>query len=711
MTLIKWSWTPLAKKVAVSSVIIGAALAMNAPAAIALGEEQYHQYVINQPAYKAKYGHWSILNLPPDVRVNAVHATLLRNGKLLIIAGSGNDVAQFKAGTFKTLLWDPVTDTTKLIPTPADMFCAGHSQLIDGKVLVAGGTLRYEVLKEDVKTAGGTMMVRNEDPNRSRTIQKGTVFVAPDGREYAANDNLTLPPATKVKKYYTKAEMAARDNPAAVALAKKQGRTLDNWHTVVAAAQQAVFVLASTKGPSQVISGVTRFQIKGLAGNDGRTLYGMADSISLNEQQYQGIKSAYEFNPDTERYEPVAPMQYARWYPTLSPLPDGRVLTVSGLDGTGAVVPGNNEIYDPKTKSWSAGPTRYFATYPALFLTDRGEIFYSGANAGYGDTTKGRSAGFWDLRTNGWRAVPGLSDANMTEHMATVLLPPAQKQRVMVFGGGTPGESAGATARTAVVNLTDPNPHFVPGPSLPDGRTRYLNAVTLPDDTVLTTGGSHEYRGEHKSDILGANFYHPDTNTFTPAADPTVGRDYHSEALLLPDGRVVTMGSNPLYDDKADTIGGTFERRIEIYTPPYLYHGKRPAVSGGPDKVVLGKTESFTTSTPGDIAQVRLIRPSSVTHVTDVQQRSIQVPFTVNGNDLQLSIPSNPDLVIPGWYMLFVVDKQGTPSIARWVQVLAANGALNQAALAPADGPADNPAITHPVGPVERENLPNKKRK
>jgi hypothetical protein len=701
----------LTKKVLVSSVIIGAALAMNAPAVIALGKEQYHDYTINQQSYKAKYGHWSVLNLPPDVRVNAVHATLLRDGKLLIIAGSGNDPAQFKAGTFKTLLWDPVTDQTKLIHTPADMFCGGHSQLQDGKVLVAGGTLRYEVLKEDVKTAGGTMMVRNEDPNRSRTIPKGTVFLSPDGRQYVSNDALTLPPASKVKRNYTKAQMAARRTPAALALAQRQGRTIDSWYTAIVPSQQAVFVLARAKGPSQVISGTTRFQIQGLTGNDGRTMYGMADSISLNEQQYEGIKNAYEFNPDTERYEPVAPMQYARWYPTLSPLPDGRVLTVSGLDGTGAVVPGNNEIYNPKTKNWSAGPTRYFATYPALFLTDKGEIFYSGANAGYGDTTKGRSPGFWNLYKNTWRAVPGLQNANMTEHMATVMLPPAQNQRMMVFGGGTPGESAGSTARTATIDLSSPNPHFVPGPDLPAGRTRYLNAVTLPDDTVLTTGGSHQYRGEHKSDILKANIYHPDTNTFTPAADPTVGRDYHTEALLLPDGRVVTMGSNPLYNDKADTVGGTFEQRIEIYSPPYLYHGKRPAISRGPAKVTLGKTEHFTTSTPGDVAQIRLIRPSSVTHVTDVQQRSIAVPFTANGNDLSLSIPNNPDLLIPGWYMLFAVDKHGTPSISRWVQVLAPNGALNLSAFAPAEGPTDSPAIQKPAGPVEHETLPHGKKK
>ena len=75
---------------------------------------------------------------------------------------------------------------------------------------------------------------------------------------------------------------------------------------------------------------------------------------------------------------------------------------------------------------------------------------------------------------------------------------------------------------------------------------RYLSAVVLPDDTVLTTGGAWDYRGRGDSDVLAANFYHPDSNTFTPAAAPEVGRGYHSEALLLPDGRVVTLGSDPL---------------------------------------------------------------------------------------------------------------------------------------------------------------------
>ncbi|WP_082015157.1 galactose oxidase-like domain-containing protein [Streptacidiphilus jiangxiensis] len=625
---------------------------MNAPAAVSFAQQQYHAYEIAQPAYKAKYGSWSTLVLPQQFRVNAIHASLLRTGKVLIIAGSGNDSDNFKAGTFKTLLWDPVRNSYKLIPTPADMFCGGHSQLPDGKLLVAGGTLRYEVLGAAVTTAGGTMQVFNEDPNKARTVPKGTVFTAPDGRRYLSDDTLVLGPAQKVR-------VTDRKAPG-------------GFRTVVRHTQQAVFVLAAKAGQGQNVKAQTRFQISGLVGNDANTLYGMTGNINMGDQNFEGIKASYEFDPVSEQYELVDPMQYARWYPTLAPLADGKVVAVSGLDDTGSILNGQNEIFDPATKKWTPGPNRYFATYPALFLTANDKLFYSGSNAGYGDPKKGRTPGLWDLRTNTFQVVPGLTRPDLTETSSSVLLPPAQSQKVMFLGGGAPGESAVSTDRTAIADLATADPHFVPGPNLPGGDTRYLNSVVLPDDTVLTTGGSSDYRGKRGSDILKADVYHPDTNTFTPAADPTVGRDYHSEALLLPDGRVVTLGSNPLFGNKQDVGPQFFEQRIEIYTPAYLYQqGARPSVTGGPQDLRLGETARFSTSAAGDIASARLMRPSSVTHATDVQQRSIALPLTraADGSGVSVTIPQSSGLVPPGWYMLFVVNKAGVPSVARWVQV------------------------------------------
>ncbi len=160
-------------------------------------QHRLHEQLINSGKYKTSHGFWQVVKIPGGERVNAIHAALLPSGRILLIAGSGNERKQFDAGTFKTLVFDPVTGATRLIPTPTDMFCAGHAFLPDGKLLVAGGTLRYEVLQPDVTRAGGTMTVKNESPDAARFFPKGTVFTAGSGLEYTAGDDFTVPAAVK----------------------------------------------------------------------------------------------------------------------------------------------------------------------------------------------------------------------------------------------------------------------------------------------------------------------------------------------------------------------------------------------------------------------------------------------------------------------------------------------------------------------------------
>ncbi|MGP4001448.1 galactose oxidase-like domain-containing protein [Streptomyces sp. 8N706] len=620
---------------------------LNAPAAISYAERTYHAYTIERPGYKARFGHWDLLDVPEKYRVSAIHAALLHTGKVLLIAGSGNDEKGFDAGTFKTLLWDPAKNTFKLIPTPEDVFCAGHAQLPGGRLLVAGGTARYEVLEGRVERAAGPMLVKNEDPDMARGFRRGTVFRSPDGKAYRATRAFTVPAAKK-----------------------HQGR---KGKVTVTAGEVRVFVEAAEKGRGQIRKDPAQYRIEGLAGVDRRNLYGLAQAMTLNKQDYHGINAAYEFDPRSERYVPVDPMAEARWYPTLVTLEDGRVLAVSGLDDVGQIIAGKNEIFDPRTKKWSKGPERYFPTYPALFLTKGGKLFYSGSNAGYGPADEGRAPGVWNLRRNTFQRVPGLKDADQTETSASVLLPPAQDQKVMVLGGGGVGESRRSTPRTAVVDLKK-SPRFTDGPDLPQG-TRYLSSVILPDDTVFTTGGSVDYRGKSDSDIHRAQFYSPESNAFRPAAAPVVGRNYHSSALLLPDGRVATFGSDSLYADPDNTQTGTFEQRVEIYTPPYLYRKNRPALGKGPTELRRGSTADYTVRSAGRVAAVsgiataRLMRPSAVTHTTDVEQRSVELGVEQHGRSLRLSVPKDPALVPRGWYMLFVTDTRGTPSRARWVHI------------------------------------------
>ncbi|MER5709439.1 kelch motif-containing protein [Streptomyces sp. NPDC002122] len=643
------------KKTLLGSGAVVVLAALNAPAAVSFAEEKYHAYKIAQPGYQREFGSWAEVDVPAEFRINAIHAALLHTGKVLLIAGSGNDQKNFDAGTFETILWDPVKNTFKKIPTPVDFFCSGHTQLPDGRLLVAGGTARYEVLGEGVEKAGGGMRVKNESPDKAVTLKKGTVFRSPSGIEYVSKFDVTVPKAKREFEisYFKSGQMKP-------------------WETKVTAAESRVFVEARKAGPQALTTEAAQYEVVGLKGEEADNVYGLAQKLTTEKQDFQGIKGAYEFDPKAEKYIPVAPMRDARWYPTLVTLEDGKVLAVSGLNDVGDVVPGDNEIYDPATKKWSRGPFRYFPTYPALFLTKGGKLLYTGSNAGYGPAEKGREPGLWDLEKNSFTKLGGLTAPDQLETSASLMLPPVQAQKVMVLGGGGVGESPKSTARTAIVDLSKGSPVFTDGPALPQG-TRYLSSVLLPDDTVFTSGGSEEYRGRSGSDILKAQFYDPRTNAFTEAAEPTVGRNYHSEALLLPDGRVATFGSDPLFDDKDNTKLGTFEQRVEVFTPPYLHRAgtDRPALGEGPRELDQNGRATFRTADAGRIVKARLMRPSAVTHTTDVEQRSVELGLTKgqDGRTVTVAVPQDRTLVPPGWYMLFVADANGIPSEAKWIQV------------------------------------------
>lgn len=350
---------------------------------------------------------------------------------------------------------------------------------------------------------------------------------------------------------------------------------------------------------------------------------------------------------------------------------------MSGLDQFGVVSPGDNEMYEPSVRGWNDRPQlfRYFPTYPSLLRAADQRLLYSGSNSGYGSATEGRQPALWNLTNNTFAPVPGLRDADQTETSTSVLLAPAQAQKVLIAGGGGVGHSDRSTARVDVVNVTAPLPSYTPAPDW-QGPARYVSSVLLPDDTALLTGGSSGYRAKHLSYRKDASLYNPATGVMAEAAPPHIGRTYHSEALLLPDGRVLTMGGDPNFADKADKADktpGTFEQQFEIYTPPSLERGlARPAVADAPAAVQRGTTFHVHATAPdgSTITKARLLRPSAVTHQTDGEQRSVALDITLQEHVLDLSLDPRESITPSGWYMLFLMDDRGTPSIGRWIQVL-----------------------------------------
>lgn len=607
---------------------------------------------VNDGAYEATHGRWDIVPIPDANKINAIHQALLPTGKVLLVAGSGNDLDNFKAGTFKSLIYDPATGQSKLIPTPVDLFCSGHAFLPDGKLLVAGGTQNYEVLKQNQTNAGGVLQVSNNS-HKDILLPKGTVFKGDKTTELYKTDAPVLVPAA----YKNKSDLYQASVRNVYIASEKAGKSYSygkQSYSVVDAGKLSVSKL-------------------------NRHLDSVANAVNMDKKEYEGISASYEFNPWTEKYEPVSPMNYARWYPTLTAMTNGMVMAISGLDGAGQILNGQTEIFDPTTKKWIERKDlqRFFPTYPSVFSTAKPNILFSaGPSTGYGPATKGRTPGFWDISDNTFHPVKGLRDPQDLETGNATWLGPVNDQRMVVIGGGGVGESNKATGRIDVIKLDSADPAFTPLANLPQV-TRYPNSVTLPTGNLFITNGSTGYRGEHESDILKSYQLDYQSGKLTRMADPEVGRDYHGTALLMGNGQILTAGGDPLYGNATDTKPGTFEQRIEIYTPPYLFNkdGSRatqPALTsnGHPGTIADGQTITLTLKDSSSIAHVRLLHPAAVTHMTDTNQRLVELPMKQSGNKITITLPTNPALTPPGYYMLFLVNARGVPSKADWIQVI-----------------------------------------
>ncbi|ACC81267.1 galactose oxidase-like domain-containing protein [Nostoc punctiforme] len=379
---------------------------------------------------------------------------------------------------------------------------------------------------------------------------------------------------------------------------------------------------------------------------------------TLRYDPFYGSPSALLFDPITEKWVKIPSMNNGRWYPTVLTLGSGRIFALSGPDKDGKLNR-QPEIYSVTfSNGWNAFPiTSPFPAYAQLFLLSSGKIFYSGAqmgNSGVAPTILTLPDTF--TQSIAEKVVPGLQNPDFGNQGASVLLPPAQDQKVMIIGGGN---STTATNRVNIVDLKATNPTYVAAKSLNYARMHH-SAVLLPDRTVFVCNGSKMSEDTTQS-MLPAEIYNPATNTWTVVAKQSVPRVYHSVALLLPDGRVVAAGGNP-----QRTVN---ELRLEIYSPAYMSRS-RPIIQSAPQTLSYGLQFTIQTPQAGNIKWVSLIRPMATTHSCDTEQRIVDVPINSrNSTSLNVTVTNNRNIAPPGWYMLFISDSNGTPSVATWTRI------------------------------------------
>jgi hypothetical protein len=388
---------------------------------------------------------------------------------------------------------------------------------------------------------------------------------------------------------------------------------------------------------------------------------------------FLGRKDAAVFNPEIGQWHHLGSMAGGRWYPTLITLGDGRVLAASGLSENG---PLNNtlEIYESTTDTWQSLPVPAqdqftgLPLYAHLFLSEDGRLFFTG-----GRQDDGSPVGpcFLDLATNPVTItnIGGLRSPTSRNQSASVLLPPAQDQKVMIIGGG-PLNETNAIDEADIIDLKADAPIY--RAAAPMGLSRmHLNAVLLPDRTVFVSGGSLQRESEVRARFQ-AEIYDPAVDQWRIAATATVSRKYHSVALLLPDGRVVAAGSNPALGQQVEwePPDPNEELRLEVYSPPYLFRGGRPSITDAPDQWSHGTEVEIGADRPADIKWASLISPGVTTHSFNNTQRLVDLPIISRQADrLIVEVTPNPNLAPPGWYMLFLTDTTDVPSVARWVHL------------------------------------------
>ncbi len=367
-----------------------------------------------------------------------------------------------------------------------------------------------------------------------------------------------------------------------------------------------------------------------------------------------GTTNVMIFNPSTSSWATGTSMYNARWYPSGVELTSGTLLELSGTNATGQQVQKQMETYSYTTGKWTTLPTSanlpspVAQVYPRLTLLSNGNVFLSSPAL---DTYQ------FNPTTNKWSFVAPVN-FGYRYFAPHVLLPGGTK---IMVAGGSPGKLNGGTTATntaEIIDMSQTKPAWSYTGSMNYARYNE-NLVLLADGTVLAVGGGGG-GGRYANPVLTAELYNPSTGQWSVMAAQTVQRTYHSTAVLIPDGRVVSAGS----DNGAPT-----QVSYEIYSPPYLFNGARPVITSAPTTLTYGSQFSITTANASTIASVALVRPGATTHADDFDQRYVNLTYTIGNGTLTATAPANGSIAPPGYYMLVIVNTSGVPSIMPFLQL------------------------------------------
>jgi Galactose oxidase-like, Early set domain/Bacterial Ig domain len=366
------------------------------------------------------------------------------------------------------------------------------------------------------------------------------------------------------------------------------------------------------------------------------------------DQQLNGIVQTHLFDPATNLWSLGPNMAAGRWYPSVTPLSNGEMLITSGRVDT------------PEVRTLAGGlralssASLSLPLYPWMDVAPNGRAFYSGPD----QTLRALNT----TGTGSWQAFAQRDTINR-DYGGHALF---DIGKMLVAGGGP------STKDARIVDINGATPQVSPTAPMAFGRRQH-NLTVLADGTVLATGGNSSGAGlvDLNAGVYAAEQWNPANGQWRTLAAMQITRQYHSTALLLPDGRVLSSGGGIC--GTCDQVG-YLGKNAEIFSPPYLFQADgtlapRPAIDAAPAATSYGASMEIATANPASISKVALVRLGAVTHSNNMEQRYIPLLFTAGATTLTAVAPADANVAPPGFYMLFIVDANGVPSVARMVSV------------------------------------------
>ncbi len=389
---------------------------------------------------------------------------------------------------------------------------------------------------------------------------------------------------------------------------------------------------------------------------DGRVLFSGGDSGTAGANGPLSNTNIYD--PVTNTWEQAPDMAAPRWYASVVALANGEMLTFAGTYDPDPIA----EVFQ-FDKTWRRlgiqEPAGLSIDYQWMQSTPQGKVMSFGPQntlltidaSGTGQMTQGPLRDGFAERRYGSYAMYDIG-------------------KVLVSGGTI--KDGGAASYNSSVIIDTATQQSTDTGSMNFGRTQH-NLTILADGSVLATGGNTDGAALVSEDtgVFTPEIWSPDTGQWRLMNDMQIDRQYHSIALLLPDGTVLSSGGG--YCGTCYEIGYE-EQNAEIYSPPYLFSSgdtlaDRPVISSAPDTMDYNEQFSVGTNQAAQISRVHLIKLGAVTHSQNQDQRLVPLSYTFAGNTLQVSSPANRDIAPPGYYMLFIVDNNGVPSVSKIIRV------------------------------------------